>query len=46
VTVNFGTNQELGGANKTASGGWFIVLPGATIEADGKVVVRNGELAM
>lgn len=46
VTVNFGTNQELGGANKTASGGWFIVLPRATIEADGKLVVRNGELAM
>jgi len=46
VTVNFGTNQELGGANKTASGGWYIVLPRATIEADGKVVVRDGDLAM
>jgi leucyl aminopeptidase (aminopeptidase T) len=46
VTVNFGTNQELGGENKTASGGWLIGLPRATVEADGKVVVRNGQLAM
>jgi leucyl aminopeptidase (aminopeptidase T) len=46
VTVNFGTNQELGGANTTAAGGWFIVLPQATVEADGKVVVRDGRLAM
>jgi leucyl aminopeptidase (aminopeptidase T) len=46
VTVNFGTNQELGGANKTASGGWYIVLPRATIEADGKLLVQNGKLAM
>ena len=29
VTVNFGTNQELGGENKTSSGGWYIVLPRA-----------------
>jgi aminopeptidase len=46
VTVNFGTNQDLGGENKTASGGWLIGLPRATVEADGKVVVRNGQLAM
>jgi leucyl aminopeptidase (aminopeptidase T) len=46
VTVNFGTNQELGGENKTASGGWLIALPRANVEADGKIVVRNGELAM
>jgi leucyl aminopeptidase (aminopeptidase T) len=46
VTVNFGTNQELGGENKTASGGWLIALPHATVEADGKVIVRDGELAM
>lgn len=45
VTVNFGTNQELGGDNKTSSGGWYIVLPRATVEADGKVIVRDGELA-
>jgi leucyl aminopeptidase (aminopeptidase T) len=46
VTVNFGTNQDLGGANKTASGGWYIAIPHATVEADGKLVVRDGELAM
>jgi len=46
VTVNFGTNQDLGGDNKTSSGGWYIVLPRATVEADGKVIVRDGGLAM
>jgi leucyl aminopeptidase (aminopeptidase T) len=46
VTVNFGTNQELGGANKTSAGGWYIVLPRATVEADGKVLVRGGELTL
>jgi leucyl aminopeptidase (aminopeptidase T) len=46
VTVNFGTNQELGGENKTASGGWLIPLPRATLEADGKMIVRDGKLAM
>jgi leucyl aminopeptidase (aminopeptidase T) len=46
VSVNFGTNQELGGDNKMSRGGWYIVLPRATVEADGKVIVRDGELAM
>ncbi len=46
VTVNFGTNQELGGANTTSGGGWYIVLPMATVEADGKILVRDGALAM
>jgi leucyl aminopeptidase (aminopeptidase T) len=46
VAVDFGTNQELGGANKTAAGGWYIVLPRATVEADGKVIVRNGQLTL
>ena len=46
VTVDFGTNQELGGANRTAQGGWYIVLPHATVEADGKVIVRDGALGM
>jgi hypothetical protein len=46
VTVNFGTNQELGGANTTSAGGWYIVLPKATVEADGKILVRDGALAM
>jgi hypothetical protein len=46
VTVNFGTNQELGGANTTSAGGWYTVLPKATVEADGKVLVRDGALAM
>lgn len=46
VTVNFGTNQELGGSNTTAAGGWFIVLPQATVEADGKILVRDGALGM
>jgi aminopeptidase len=44
VTVNFGTNDELGGENKTSPGGWTIVLPRATVEADGKLIVRNGRL--
>jgi hypothetical protein len=42
VTVNLGTNQELGGANATSAGGWVIVLPKATVEADGKILVREG----
>jgi aminopeptidase len=46
VSVNFGTNQELGGENKTASGGWVIPLPRATLEADGKMIVHDGKLAM
>ena len=44
VTVNFGTNDELGGENKTSGGGWVVVLPRATVEADGKLIVRNGRL--
>ncbi len=44
VTVNFGTNHELGGANKTSAGGWYIPLPRATVQADGKLIVRDGRL--
>ncbi len=45
ITVDFGNNQGLGGANKGApQAGWFIPLPRATVEVDGRVIVKDGEL--
>ena len=45
VTVDFGANAGLGGANKgNPQTGWFIVLPRATVEVDGRVIVKEGEL--
>jgi hypothetical protein len=42
VTVNFGDNRQFGGSNR--GGDWFVVLSGATLEADGKAVVREGRI--
>jgi aminopeptidase len=46
VSVNFSGNQELGGNNPPARGGWTVPLLRATVEADGKVLVRDGKLAL
>jgi leucyl aminopeptidase (aminopeptidase T) len=45
ITVDFGANTGLGGANKgNPQTGWFIVLHGATVAVDGRVIVKDGEL--
>jgi hypothetical protein len=45
VTADFGANAGLGGANKgNPQAGWFIVLPRAPVEVDGRVIVKEGEL--
>ena len=44
VQIGFASNQSLGGANPPAPGGWSIPLLRATVEADGKVIVRDGKL--
>lgn len=44
VQIGFASNQQLGGANPPAPGGWSIPLLRATVEADGKVIVRDGKL--
>lgn len=43
VSVGLGANQTLGGANKTESG-WIIPIVNATVEVDGRQIVRNGQL--
>jgi aminopeptidase len=44
VHIGFAPNQGLGGSNPPAPGGWSIPLLRATVEADGKVVVKDGKL--
>ena len=46
VQIGFSPNQDLGGANPPAPGGWSVPLLKATVEADGKVIVRDGQLAL
>jgi leucyl aminopeptidase (aminopeptidase T) len=43
VTLGIGGNEWLGGANKT-QGGFQFPLVGATVVADGKVLVREGHI--
>jgi leucyl aminopeptidase (aminopeptidase T) len=43
VTLAIGANEWLGGANKT-QGGFQFPIVGATVIADGKVLVREGRL--
>jgi leucyl aminopeptidase (aminopeptidase T) len=45
VRLSFGDNQELGGAVKGGAVRWFF-FPGATVEADGAVLVRDGKLIL
>jgi hypothetical protein len=44
VSINFGPNQGLGGSNPPVAGGWTVPLLHATVEADGKVIVKDGKL--
>jgi len=45
VWLGIGGNSMLGGANKVeGEAGFGIPVTNATVEIDGKVVVRNGEL--
>jgi leucyl aminopeptidase (aminopeptidase T) len=44
VQIGFASNQQLGGANPPAPGGWSVPLLRATVEADGKVIVKDGKL--
>jgi aminopeptidase len=44
VQIGFASNQQLGGANPPAPGGWSIPLLRATAEADGKLIVKDGNL--
>ena len=46
VQIGFSPNQDLGGANPPAPGGWSVPLLKATVEADGKVIVKDGKLAI
>jgi leucyl aminopeptidase (aminopeptidase T) len=46
VSIGFGTNRGLGGVNPPVPGGWVVPLLKATVEADGKVIVRDGKLAL
>jgi aminopeptidase len=46
VSLSFGANQALGGVNSPMGGGWTVPLLRATVEADGKVIVRDGKLAL
>lgn len=43
VWINFGNNELLGGNNKEAGGFTFPVTE-ATVEIDGKTVVKGGQL--
>jgi leucyl aminopeptidase (aminopeptidase T) len=44
VSIGFGPNQGLGGSNEPTGGGWLVPLLKATVEADGKVIVKDGRL--
>jgi aminopeptidase len=46
VSLGFGSNLGLGGANPAVGGGWVVPLLKATVEADGKVIVKDGKLAL
>jgi aminopeptidase len=46
VQIGFAPNQDLGGANAPAPGGWSVPLLRSTVEADGKVIVKDGKLAL
>ena len=46
VSIAFGGNSGLGGKNQPVAGGWVVPLLKATVEADGKVIVRDGKLVL
>jgi leucyl aminopeptidase (aminopeptidase T) len=46
VSLSFGSNGYLGGSNPPVGGGWTVPLLKATVEADGKVIVKDGKLAL
>lgn len=45
VSVGIGANETLGGANRTTMG-WSIPVTKATVEIDGKVVIKDGQFTM
>lgn len=45
VYLGVGGNEMLGGRNRT-QGGYYFPIVGATVVADGKVLVRDGRLAL
>ena len=46
VSISFGPNKGIGGTNEPVPGGWVVPLLKATVEADGKVIVKDGKLAI
>jgi leucyl aminopeptidase (aminopeptidase T) len=44
VSIGFGNNRGLGGSNEPVPGGWVVPLLKATVEADDKVIVKDGKL--
>jgi len=44
VSLAFGANRYLGGENPAVGGGWTVPLLKATVEADGKVIVKDGKV--
>jgi leucyl aminopeptidase (aminopeptidase T) len=45
VQIGFSSNQDIGGSNPPDPGSWSVPLLKATVEADGKVIVKDGKLA-
>jgi len=45
VYINMGSNQLLGGTNKT-QGGWGFPVLDSTVTVDGKVILKNGQIVM
>ena len=44
VVIGVGDNQMIGGNNKAQQGGYNFSIVNATVEVDGKTVVKNGKL--
>ncbi len=46
VRLAFGDNWESGGRNRSTNGEMLLFLPDATVQANGKVVVKDGKLVV
>ena len=45
VMIGFGGNILQGGTNNSTEA-WFFPVVGATVEVDGKVIIKNGKFAL
>ena len=46
ITVGHGNNAWAGGENKSMYGSEAYFLTGATLNVDGKTIVKNGEITL